>query len=220
MRKLLAALLCLSAPVFAQQPEVEYKTPDALGCIILKECTEEVHKITSGDQLPEHIDHPSLINVLDEVTTIVDLANGLDIEIYLASEKYFPFGVQGLYHTNYNLMVLNKYYMQNPKWLLGTLRHEGWHLAQDCMAGTLNNSIVAVIMDDKKIPEIHKFLTKKTYSENPKTIPWEQEAKWAEATENMTINALKACKAGEMWKTYKPTPLTRKYLVDEGYIKD
>ena len=27
-----------------------------------------------------------------------------------------------------------------------------------------------------------------------------------------------AVAAGEMWKVYEPTPLTRKYLVEEGYI--
>ena len=110
--------------------------------------------------------------------------------------------------------------MQKSRFLLGTIRHEGWHLAQDCMAGTLDNSLVAVIMDDGKIPQIHKFLTTKTYASAPKSIPWEQEANWAEATKGMTINALKACKTGAMWDIYEPTPLTKKYLVDYGFLED
>lgn len=220
MRKLLAALLCFSAPVFAQQPDVKYKTHDALGCVIVKECTEDVHKITSVDQLSEIIKDPKFITVKDEVALLLEVINELGIEVYIASGKYFPYGIQGIYHTRYNLMLLNNYYMQKPKWLLGTIRHEGWHLAQDCMAGTLDNSLVAVIMNAEKIPEIHKYLAKRTYAENPRSIPWEQEAKWAEATENMTVDALKACSAGEMWKVYEPTPLTKEFLVKEGYIND
>ena len=35
----------------------------------------------------------------------------------------------------------------------------------------------------------------------------------------MTARALSSCALGTMWTNYEPTPLTRKYLVDEGYIK-
>ena len=38
-------------------------------------------------------------------------------------------------------------------------------------------------------------------------------------TEGMTVDALNACATGAMWTIYEPTPLTRKYLVDEGFIK-
>ena len=42
---------------------------------------------------------------------------------------------------------------------------------------------------------------------------------WAGRTEGMTMKALEACAAGPMWEVYEPTPLTRKYLVNEGFIK-
>jgi hypothetical protein len=48
--------------------------------------------------------------------------------------------------------------------------------------------------------------------------PWEKEASWAGKTENMTADALAACATGAMWEVYEPTPLTREYLVKEGYI--
>ena len=41
---------------------------------------------------------------------------------------------------------------------------------------------------------------------------------WAGKTEGMTANALNACAAGQMWTEYEPTPLTREYLIKEGYI--
>ena len=41
---------------------------------------------------------------------------------------------------------------------------------------------------------------------------------WAGKTEHMTMNALKACAAGHMWTESDPTQLTRKYLVENGYL--
>ena len=34
----------------------------------------------------------------------------------------------------------------------------------------------------------------------------------------MTMKALDACASGKMWEVYEPTPLTRKFLVEEGFI--
>ena len=53
----------------------------------------------------------------------------------------------------------------------------------------------------------------------PSSIPWEAEATWAGKTEGMTMKALQACAAGNMWEVYKPTPLTEQWLRKEGYIK-
>ena len=36
----------------------------------------------------------------------------------------------------------------------------------------------------------------------------------------MTQKALEVCAGGNMWETYEPTPLTKEYLVKEGYIKE
>ncbi len=41
---------------------------------------------------------------------------------------------------------------------------------------------------------------------------------WAGHTEGMTMKALQACASGKMWEVYDPTPLTREYLVKEGYL--
>jgi len=34
----------------------------------------------------------------------------------------------------------------------------------------------------------------------------------------MTAKALTACANGKMWEVYKPTPLTEKWLREEGYL--
>jgi hypothetical protein len=52
----------------------------------------------------------------------------------------------------------------------------------------------------------------------PHAIPWEKEAYWAGKTEGMTAKALAACANGKMWEVYEPTPLTRQYLVEKGFI--
>ena len=90
--------------------------------------------------------------------------------------------------------------------------------AQDCMAGTIENNMIAIIKNEEDVPKFWADMATRTYPEN--ALPWEKEATWAGRTEWMTADALKACAAGEMWKVYEPTPLTREYLVKEGYIKD
>ncbi len=108
--------------------------------------------------------------------------------------------------------------MHRPGVLMSVMRHEGWHAAQDCMAGTIDNSLIAIIMPEDTVPPIWREMVESTY---PKSAwPWEAEASWAGKTEAMTADALNACAAGQMWTEYEPTPLTRKYLVDFGYITE
>jgi len=98
------------------------------------------------------------------------------------------------------------------------MRHEGWHAAQDCMAGTIENNFIAIIHDQEKVPEMYQAIVKSAYMSQPKAIPWEKEAYWAGHTEGMTASALKSCAAGTMWTDYEPTPMTREWLVEKGYI--
>jgi hypothetical protein len=67
--------------------------------------------------------------------------------VFLADEKYFPVGHRGVYHTVGNNFFLNKRFMKRPHVLMSVMRHEGWHAAQDCMAGTIDNSLIAIIMN-------------------------------------------------------------------------
>ena len=107
--------------------------------------------------------------------------------------------------------------MDDPGTLMMVMRHEGWHAAQDCMAGTIDNSLIAIILPEDTVPPFWREMVERTYPKH--AVPWEAEATWAGKTEGMTANALNACASGKMWEEYEPTPLTRKYLVEEGYIK-
>ena len=108
--------------------------------------------------------------------------------------------------------------MGRPHILMSVMRHEGWHAAQDCMAGTIDNSLIAIILPEESVPMIWQEIATNTYMDMPGALPWEKEAMWAGKTEGMTANALNACAAGQMWTEYEPTPLTREYLIKEGYI--
>ena len=156
--------------------------------------------------------------VSDEFNNMLMSLNQVGVKVYLADEKYFPVGHRGVYHTVSNNFFLNKTFMNRPGTLMSVMRHEGWHAAQDCMAGTIDNSLIAIIKPEDEVPMIWQEMVKRTYVLQPGAIPWEKEAMWAGKTEHMTMNALNACAAGQMWTEYEPTPLTRKYLVEKGYI--
>jgi hypothetical protein len=102
--------------------------------------------------------------------------------------------------------------------VMSVMRHEGWHAAQDCMAGTIDNNFIAIIKNEEEVPRMYEAIVKSAYAAQPHAIPWEKEAYWAGQTEGMTAAALKSCAAGTMWTDYEPTPMTREWLVEKGFI--
>ena len=101
---------------------------------------------------------------------------------------------------------------------MSVTRHEGWHAAQDCMAGSIKNSMIAIIKPEEDVPMLWKEMVERNYP--PAARPWEAEATWAGKTEGMTMEALQACADGTMWEKYPPTPLTKKWLMENGYKVD
>jgi len=222
MKKIITALmaavtLSASAPVIAE-PVEEYYTMDSMGCMLLQECTDDVKEIFSLLDISSQYDNTdSFTPVSQEFSVMLMSLNQIGVKVYLADEKYFPVGHRGVYHTVSNNFFLNKTFMGRPHILMSVMRHEGWHAAQDCMAGTIDNSLIAIIMPEESVPPIWREMVEATY---PKSAwPWEAEASWAGKTEAMTADALNACASGQMWTEYPPTPLTREYLVKEGYLK-
>ena len=194
-----------------------YNTMDAMGCMLLKECTDGVDRINSSIDLMKAYPDANWDPVADEFDYIMIAFKNIGVNVYLADEKYFPHSHRGVYHTVSNHFYLNKRYMYQPHVLMSVVRHEGWHAAQDCMAGTIKNSMIAIIKNEEDVPMIWQELVKRTYP--PQAQPWEAEATWAGKTENMTMEALESCARGTMWSDYEPTPLTRQWLEENGYIK-
>ena len=156
-------------------------------------------------------------SVANEFNNMLSSLNAIGVKVFLADQKYFPVSHRGVYHTVGNNFFLNKAFMGRPSVLMSVMRHEGWHAAQDCMAGTIDNSLIAIIKPEDEVPMLWSDMVESAYPES--AWPWEKEATWAGKTEGMTSDALAACANGNMWEVYEPTPLTRKYLVDFGYIK-
>ena len=219
MMALAAAMI--AAPVMADPiKEDEYFTPHAQGCMLLQECTDHVQELKTVSDLNKHeeladIDYSI---VADEFNSLVRSLNKVGAKVFLADMRYFPVGHRGVYHTVGNNFFLNVAHMHRPGTMMSVMRHEGWHAAQDCMAGTIDNSMIALIMDEEKVPTIWQKIAEASYTSTPHAIPWEKEATWAGKTAGMTQKALAACADGEMWKVYKPTPLTRKWLIEHNYI--
>ena len=221
MKKIIMGLLAaatLSTPVFAEPiKESEYKTMHSMGCMLLGECTDGVEKVYSMLDISSQYDNTEeFTGVTGEFHNMIHSLNQVGVNVFLADEKYFPAMHRGVYHTVSNNFFLNKEYMGDPAALMMVMRHEGWHAAQDCMAGTIDNSLIAIIKPEDEVPMLWRVMVERTYPKS--AVPWEAEAQWAGRTENMTMNALAACAGGNMWEVYEPTPLTREYLVKEGYI--
>ena len=221
MRKTILAMLAavsLTTPALADNSKITkgFNTMDAMGCMLLRECTDGVDKIESIATIADQYPNTNFDGVADEFNTMLVALEQVGVGVFLADSKYFPHTHCGVYHTVGNNFFLNKKYMDSTNYLMQVMRHEGWHAAQDCMAGTIKNSLIAIIKPEDEVPMIWRVLAERSYPSN--AVPWEAEAGWAGRTENMTMEALQACAAGEMWKVYEPTPLTRKYLVENGYL--
>ena len=223
MKKTILAMLAavsLGTPALADDSKITkgYGTMDSLGCMILRECTDEVEQVFSLlDISSEYPNTDDFYPFSNEFNRMLVALGQVGVNVFLADAKYFPVGHRGVYHTVGNNFFLNKTFMHRPHVLMSVMRHEGWHAAQDCMAGTIENSLIAIIKPEEEVPPIWRKMAEATYPKH--AVPWEAEATWAGKTESMTQEALESCARGTMWTDYEPTPLTRKYLVEEGYIK-
>ena len=195
-----------------------YNSMDAMGCMLVRECTkdvEEVHSmldISSNYKNMEEFTPQAL-----EFNNMLSSLHQVGVKVFLADQRYFPKGHRGVYHTVSNNFYLNKDYMHEPHVLMMVMRHEGWHAAQDCMAGSIKNSMIAIIMPEESVPVIWRVMAERTYPAS--AVPWEAEAGWAGRTEGMTMKALQSCAAGTMWTDYEPTPLTLQWLKENGHVK-
>ena len=218
MRRLFLALLLAASPALADEGKITkgYFTMDAMGCMLLKECTDGVQKIYSSGDLRAAFPDSDWDVVADEFDQIMVAFSQIGVDVHLADSKYFPVGHRGVYHTVSNHFYLNRAFMHRPSVLMSVVRHEGWHAAQDCMAGSIENNMIAIIKPEDEVPEIWQEMVRRTYP--PHAQPWEKEATWAGKTEGMTQKALESCARGTMWTDYDPTPLTREWLEENGYI--
>ena len=207
----------MSAPALADSKITKgYNTMDAMGCMLLRECTNGVEQVFSVGDIADKYPDSDFSVVTDEFHRMLVALDQVGVKVFLADEKYFPVGHRGVYHTVGNNFFLNKSHMHRPGVLMSVMRHEGWHAAQDCMAGSIKNSMIAIIKPEEEVPMLWQVMVERTYP--PASQPWEKEATWAGKTEGMTQDALESCARGTMWSDYEPTPMTREWLVKNGYL--
>ena len=221
MKKLLLAVLgasLVSVPALAHESKLKkgFYSMDAMGCMLVQECTENVRRIKSIDDIRKEYPNSDFDIIADEFNSMLVSLDRVGVMVFLGPEKYFPPGHRGVYHTVSNNFYLNDAFMHRPSVLMTVMRHEGWHAAQDCMAGTIKNSLIALIFPENRVPGVWRDIVEKTYPKS--AVPFEAEAKWAGRTEGMTAKALEACTTGKMWEIYEPTPLTEKWLREEGFL--
>ena len=215
MKKFLASVIAaaaLASPVLAEDKVKTWRSFDSVGCMMLKECTEGVKKVSTWSDLG-----PEYEIAAREIDEIVQALDKVGASVYLADEKYFAFRMRGVYDVRGNSMFLNEFYIDQPTKMIQVIRHEGWHAAQDCMAGTLDNTFTALIHPEEAVPDWIRRGAERTYPK--KVLPFEAEAMWAMYVEDKTVEALKVCGGPKkMWEHYTPTPLTGEWLKKEGFM--
>ena len=222
MKKLLLSLLVATVmtPAFADPiTRRDHKSHHSMGCMMMRECTDEVDIINSSDDLEQKLSS-DFSQYQEEIDGIITELKKMGVNVYLASDHYFVRGTAGIYYTVGNDFFLNESYVFNPHQLIKTLRHEAWHAAQDAMAGTIDNTLIAIIKNEEDVPQAYVLQAEIAYGNTP-VLAWEKEAKWAGSTPNMTLEVLRIINEtnGRPWEVLEPTPLTRQYLVNEGYIQ-
>ena len=216
---LMGAAHGMTVPVLADDSKIikGYHSYDAMGCMLVRECTDGVKEVHSLlDISSEYSNTDEFTFVANEFNRMLTALHQVGVKVFLAPSKYFPPQHRGVYHTVGNNFFLNKDYMGNPGTLMMVMRHEGWHAAQDCMAGSIKNSMIAIIKPEEEVPMIWRVMAERTYPAN--AVPWEAEAGWAGRTEKMTMQALESCARGTMWTDYEPTPMTREWLIENGHL--
>ena len=134
----------------------EYYTMHSMGCLLLQECVEDVKEINSISDIQTEIPAADYNVVAREFNSLIGSLDKVGAKVFLAPEKYFPVGHRGVYHTVSNNFFLNKAFMHRPHVLMSVMRHEGWHAAQDCMAGTIENNMIAIILPEDTVPPMYQ----------------------------------------------------------------
>ena len=137
--------------------------------------------------------------------------------------EYFIKNYRAVYFVDKNAVYINKKYINGDGDLtfLQILRHEGWHVAQDCMGGGIHNGDLKSILSHEVIPDEITQETFARYGFDPTVVRIEREAVWAMYKPDMTNDALKACNSDvPIWETYFPPQRTWQYLYWNGHIDE
>lgn len=217
MKKLLTlAALLLTLPVASAEPIVKDYSVDAMGCMILLECTKDVVRVG-----PDYDFGKAQEEYKDEIKRIISALDKLGVAFYIADERYFLRNTNGIYKPKYNRFFLRRDLLDDKREFIRTLRHEGWHTVQDCMAGGIDNAFIAQVHQDKNIPDYIREMTARVYglAGQGAAVAWESDANVAEINPGETATYLEMCSVGPLWEKVEPTPLTKQWLQGCGFME-
>ena len=80
------------------EPTKGYFSMDAMGCMLLKECTDDVEKINSSLDLRAAFPDSDWNAVEDEFDMIMIAFRQIGVDVHIADERYFPVGHLSLIH--------------------------------------------------------------------------------------------------------------------------
>ena len=149
-----------------------------LWCMYTEKCKENVYSIENINDIQNQFLNKNFNNIAKEFNELISYLKKLKVKVFLGDKVYFPTEVTGVYTLNNNKIFLNRKYMFNDTVLIRTLRHEGWHVVQDCFAG-LDNGYLNILVSPKGAP--------KSFND------YEFGAKLASKNKGMTQAALKSC---------------------------
>ena len=205
------------APAAKAEPNIpKWKTPNSMGCMMVRACKDETKLIRSWKDLGSKYSEYAY-----ELNRIFSSFDKVGIKSYIAGDKYFTPKTRGLYNVKGNNLFISEDIIDNPQMVMEVLRHEGWHAVQDCMAGSVTNNMTAIVWPKEKIPDWVSEGAKNDYADAPISIPYEAEARWAAYSNYETADGLKACAdpGVEMWEKYPPTRSTGAWLLKNGYLR-
>ena len=199
MRKFILSLIAVTsiiAPVNSESfNKIINDKSDTLNCMASQRCKDGIKSINDISDISSSYPDSDFDIVADEFNRMLTTLKRIGIKVFLGDEKYFPEVYRGVYSTSRNTFYLNKGYMNTPESLIRTMRHEGWHAAQDCKAG-INNMRLELIVSEYLVPKSYRNLVEEIYHDEPDQIPFESEAYFAAYRKDLTQLALDVCALG------------------------
>ena len=189
----MVASLLIASPINAESfNDIVNSKSYTLKCMALGKCKDGVKQIYDISDIISSYPDSNFDIVADEFNRMLTSLERIGVKVFLGDKRYFPPLFRGVYSTRKNNIYLNEAHMSSPVSLISTMRHEGWHVAQDCKAG-IKNKKMNVIISEKYIPKSYHDTVEEIYQSTPNDIPYEKEAYWATTVLGMTEAALESC---------------------------
>ena len=189
----MVASLMIASPINAESfNEIINSRSHTLKCMIYRKCKDGVKPINDISDISNYYPDSNFDIVTDEFNRILTSLEKIGVEVFLGDKRYFPKLYRGVYSSRKNNIYLNEAYMSDPGGFIRTMRHEGWHVAQDCKSG-MKSKTMKPIISEKYIPKSYHKSVERIYGDRPDEIEIEKGAYWAGFVVGMTEAALESC---------------------------